>query len=228
MVALIPIELFKEKKKQLLVEQEKLIKILKNRHKDAFDWMKENKINPIDLRIYSASIATALIVSLSATSGRPKGLDLVPHVQEITIEELAGKSEDEKASLVKKRYGFVVNRAALKYDLNPKLIFATIMIESGGNTKAIRHEPQIGDASYGLGQILYGTARGIGYEGTTEGLYDPEVSIELIARYHRRNQDVYGGNLSDEELTAVYNTGSPYTRPLPGHLNKFNKWYGKI
>ncbi len=141
--------------------------------------------------------------------------------------ELKGKSDLERASLVWSRYGHLIHAAAAEYDLDPNLIFATIMVESGGDTYAIRQEPRIHDASYGLGQLLYGTARGLGYRGQPEGLFDPKTNINLIAQYHKRNFDRYT-ELNPVELTTTYNTGSPYKRPHPGHLAKFNKWYHSL
>lgn len=227
MVALKPILIIKEKKEALLKEQKALIKILKTRHKEAYNWMKENNINILDLKTYSGSIAAALVIGLTATTSPPQSPTLVQPVKVIELTELSGKSEEEKADIVWKRYGHVIRRNGRKYDVDPKLIYATIMLESGGNTYAVRQEPTIGDASYGLGQILYGTALGIGFEGTPNDLFDPEVNIDLIARYHKRNQDVYG-DLSAEELTIAYNAGSPYSAPNPGHITKFNKWYKKV
>ena len=228
MVALKPIEELKRKRDQLLKTQEDLIQILKTKHKDAYDWMKENNISLLDLKVYSVSLATALVVGM-ASANQP--VQVLPQLEQlvnvIETDELRGKTEEQKAELVWKRYGHVIERNAKKYNLDSKLIFVTVMIESGGDTYAIRHEPRIGDASYGLGQILYGTARGLGFEGSPQDLYDPEVNIELIARYHRRNQDVYGGDLTPEQLTTAYNSGSPYNSPLPGHLTKFSNWYGK-
>jgi len=226
-VALEPIKLLKKKKESLLKEQEALVKILKTKHKDAYEWMKENNIDIFDLKTYSASIAAALVIGMTAATPPTEPPRLEKQVNIIELAEIQGMTEEEKADLVWKRYGHVIKRNSTKYDVDSKLIYATIMLESGGNTYAIRHEPQIGDASYGLGQILYGTALGIGFEGNPNDLFDPEVNIELIARYHRRNQDVYG-DLSAEELTIAYNAGSPYSAPNPGHIMKFNKWYNKV
>jgi soluble lytic murein transglycosylase-like protein len=145
----------------------------------------------------------------------------------IRPEELKGKNDLERANLVWARYGYLIRSTAAEYDLDPNLIFATIMVESGGNTYAVRQEPRIHDASYGLGQLLYGTARGIGYRGTPEGLFDPAVNIDLIGRYHKRNFDHYN-DLGPKELTVAYNTGSPYKKPHPGHLTKFDKWYNSL
>lgn len=47
--------------------------------------------------------------------------------------------------------------------------------------------------------MLYGTATLIGYQGNPEGLYDPYTNIDLMARYLRRNLDVYD-NLTTDEL----------------------------
>jgi len=229
MVALKPIEELKRRRDQLLKQQEELINIFKTKHRDAYDWMKENNISLLDLKIYSVSLATALVVAISAaTTPLRVSPQLEQLVSVIQVDELKDKTEEQKAGLVWQRYGHVIQRSARKYNLDPKLIFATVMLESGGNTYAIRQEPSIGDASYGLGQILYGTARGLGFEGSPQDLYDPEVNIELIARYHKRNLDVYGNNLTPQQLTTAYNSGSPYNSPLPGHLTKFNNWYGKV
>ena len=154
--------------------------------------MQKNKVDPLDLKAYSAGIGAALVIALAVNNPDYQQTSLVPPVQVIQREQLVNKSEDEKAELVWKHYGHVIKRSARKYDISKELIFSTIMIESGGNTYAIRHEPSIGDASYGLGQLLYGTAVGIGFEGSPQDLYDPEVNIELIARYHARNKSVYG------------------------------------
>jgi soluble lytic murein transglycosylase-like protein len=222
-IAIIPI---KEKKKEFLDEQERLIKLLKKKHPDLYEFLVEKEINLKDLRPYSAGLAAAFVVAASA--GQP-GIRTEEQLEDIKVEglssvDLRGLSEADRANLVWKWYGPKIKQVSQKYDLDPKIIYATIMIESGGDTNALRHEPRIGDASYGLGQILYGTARGIGFTGAPNDLFDPNQNIELIARYHRRNLDVYG-TLTPQELTVAYNAGSPHSSPHPGHINKFNNWY---
>lgn len=67
------------------------------------------------------------------------------------------------------------------------LAYGLIAQESGFNATAIRNEPayhcaatgQTGDASYGLTQVLYCTARGLGYMGTPTGLFDVETNLQL-------------------------------------------------
>ena len=227
MVPLDPIKELKAKKEWLLKEQERLITSFKNDYPELYDWFSLNNIDLKDLRMYSASIAAALVVGLSVGELEPANtsevLPPVP-VEVITQQELTGLQEEEKAELVNKRYGNLIDRVAKRYDLDPKLIFATIMVESTGDAFAYRYEPSIGDASFGLGQILYGTAVSIGFEGNYDELYKPEVNIDLIGRYHRRNLDAYG-DLTASELAQAYNSGSPYSYAIPGHVNKFATWY---
>lgn len=227
-----------KQKAELLLEQASLINELKMKYFEVYNWFLTNNIDPANLGKLGINVAAALVFTLQpsgvfeikwAEGAAPKPQpQLTPMVRVIKTEELQGLKEDEKAALVQERYGHIIKRVAEKYKVDPKLIFATIMLESGGNTYAIRHEPQINDASYGLGQILYGTARGIGFEGTPEKLFDPEVNIELIGKYHKRNMDVYGSNLTPQQLTVAYNAGSPYSTPYPGHLTKFQKWFDKV
>lgn len=210
-----------------------LLDKLKLKNIQLYDWFVSRSIDLDNLSKYVSGMALAISLSTSQpfvlqSSGLLNRSELQsPIVTPITVKELRGKNEIERANLVWSRYGGLIKDAAAKYDLDPNLIFATIMIESGGNTYAVRQEPRIHDASYGLGQLLYNTARGIGYRGTPEGLFNPAVNIDLIAKYHRRNFDHYE-DLNPVELTTTYNTGSPYKRPAAGHLKKFDRWYNSL
>lgn len=183
----------------------------------------------IKFQSYTSTIAAAIaLITSSPTTQLSEPVTFNNTIAPtISKAELKGKNDLERAALVWNRYGHLIKAAAEEYDLDPNLIFATIMVESGGDTYAIRHEPKLNDASYGLGQILYSTARGIGYRGKPEGLYDPKTNIYLIAKYHKRNFDRYQ-ELNALELTTAYNTGNPYKRPHPGHLTKFNNWYNSL
>lgn len=210
--------------------RDSLITIIKTKHSSFYNWLTENKIDLKDLSAYSTVLAGAAAAIVIGTQP-PKAQDIIkklePQVQEVKTEELFGLNEEQRAELIIKRYGHIIARVSGKYQLDPRLIFATIMTESSGDTYAYRYEPRINDASYGLGQILYGTAVGIGFEGQPKTLYDPEVNIELIGRYHKRNLLVYGKDLSVEQLASTYNTGSPYNIAYPGHINKFMKWFDR-
>jgi soluble lytic murein transglycosylase-like protein len=208
-----------------------LLEKLKLKNPPVYDWFISRGIELSNLAKYTSGIAMAISLATMHPTGIALATDPPQDIQSsytrIEVKELRGKTDIERANLVWARYGYLIRQTAQKYDLDPNLIFATIMVESGGNTYAVRQEPRIHDASYGLGQILYGTARGIGYRGTPEGLFDPAVNIDLIGKYHKRNFDHYT-DLNPRELTTAYNTGSPYKRPTAGHLTKFDKWYNSL
>ena len=131
---------------------------------------------------------------------------------------------EDTRSWTKYKYSELIKKTAEKYGLDPQLIYATIMTESEGNPNAYRFEPRLNQASYGLGQILESTARSLGFTGSPQELFIPEVGIDLVGQYHKKNLDHFG-ELSPHELTTAYNTGSPWKRPHRGHLNRFNKWF---
>lgn len=208
-----------------------LLNQLKVKNPAVYDWFLSRGIDIQNLGKFTSGVAMAISIATMQPVDMPLTSDVPTEIQAstlpITVQELRGKTDLERANLVWSRYGYLIRTTAEKYELDPNLIFATIMVESGGNTLAIRQEPRINDASYGLGQLLYNTARGIGYRGKPEGLFDPATNIDLIGRYHRRNYDHYS-ELNSLELTTAYNTGSPFKRPTAGHLTKFDKWYNSL
>lgn len=208
----------------------KLVKQLATKNPTVYNWLTAKGLDLHNLQKNTASLATAATFILSLPQGAtlPPPEDPIPEIIEIDRDQSVKPRTDlERGQAVWAQYGQLIRESAAKYDVDPQLIFATIMIESGGNPRAVRYEPRLNDASYGLGQLLYSTARGIGYRGAPAGLYDPATNIDLIARYHRRNLDHYG-HLTAQELTTAYNTGSPKKKPWPGHLAKFNKWYNRV
>lgn len=101
----------------------------------------------------------------------------------------------------------IVLKYAAQYQVPPAWIEAVILTESSGNPEAHRAEPQINDASYGLMQLLYATARGLGFTGQPEELYDPDTNIhfgtKLLADLKRR----YGTDV--RRIYSAYNSGKP-------------------
>lgn len=90
-------------------------------------------------------------------------------------------------------------------------VLAYCQLESSFNRFAFRDEPKIGDASYGLMQLLTRTAKDRGYTGDPTGLYDAETNIRYgilqlvwISDYLAR-RGVSGRNPLD--IAASYNAG---------------------
>lgn len=96
------------------------------------------------------------------------------------------------------------------------LVLAIAAHESGGFCPwATRGEPQIGDASIGLMQVLVSTARANGYTGivgswdnttnTGTGLYDPATNLRYGVAYLAGLLKSTGGDI--ERTVAAYNAG---------------------
>lgn len=133
------------------------------------------------------------------------------------------KPSADNRSWVKSPYKKYIGKTAKKYNLDPQIIYATIMTESEGNPNAFRYEPAINDASLGLGQVLISTARGLGFNGDPKELYKPEVSIDLIGRYYQDIINNYG-ELTPFQLARAYNAGSPWKTPVYGYIYRFSSW----
>jgi soluble lytic murein transglycosylase-like protein len=114
----------------------------------------------------------------------------------------------EAAALVRNvaRYDALVMAASLRYGVPSVLLKALIAVESAGNERAFNPETgSTGGPSRGLMQIQEATARGLGFSGPWERLFDPVVNIDLGARLVRQLWDQFKGNLAD--IVAAYNGG---------------------
>jgi len=114
-------------------------------------------------------------------------------------------------------FDLLVAEAGEAWSVDPALIKAIIGAESEFKPNAYRAEPQINDASYGLMQLLYSTARTIGYTGSTSGLYDPTTNIRLGTRFLADliKTAAQRGHGVDAAVSA-YNAGFSAVRPGDG------------
>ncbi|MEM5807419.1 MAG: transglycosylase SLT domain-containing protein [Candidatus Aenigmatarchaeota archaeon] len=119
-------------------------------------------------------------------------------------------------------YDKQIENVSKKFNVPVPLIKAFIAIESGFNPNAYRYEEHRKDASYGLMQILYQTAKGFGFKGLPQDLYNPDVNIYWASQYIAYLYKRFG-NLPD--TFASYNMGLP--RPASKTTNIITKIYGK-
>lgn len=103
-----------------------------------------------------------------------------------------------------------------------------VAMESQFNPRAYREEAAIKDASYGLMQILFKTAQGVGYKGSTDGLFDPAVNLSWGSQFLARLVGRYPNYL---DAVAAYNMGSPRLardlKPGTGTYDTIVRIYGK-
>lgn len=103
-------------------------------------------------------------------------------------------------------YGDTITKYAGQYGVDPNEIASVIQTESSGNPNAFRAEPKYPPGSYGLMQILYTTAQGLGYAGTPDGLFDVDTNINLGTQLWAQLKGQYGDDPA--ALYSAYNSGS--------------------
>lgn len=99
----------------------------------------------------------------------------------------------------------IISKAAGRYQVDPALIQAIIMAESGYNPKARSKR-----GARGLMQLMPVTAKSLGVLDA----YDPEDNINGGVRYFKELLDRFDGDVS--LALAAYNAGSRYVRKYNG------------
>lgn len=127
-----------------------------------------------------------------------------------------------KFTQAEKKWLPLIKQYAENMNINPFFFAALVAKESSFNPKAFRREagykwgtnpdfPEGGDASYGLGQILYSTAKtSVLYTGTPKGLFDPDTNLDVVSKFFKMLLDQYGGSYQD--ALAAYNSGKPFDK----------------
>lgn len=99
----------------------------------------------------------------------------------------------------------LINQAAINYQVPVPWIQAVIQTESSWNPNA--HNASDPSGAWGLMQILYTTARALGYTGAAEGLFDPAVNIDLGTKLLGQLRASYGDDF--RRVYSAYNSGKP-------------------
>lgn len=111
------------------------------------------------------------------------------------------KKEKKPASI----YDDIIYEAANQYNVEPALIKAIIMAESGYNPEAVSHK-----GAKGLMQLMPTTAKGLGVEDS----FNPEHNIYGGVRYFTQLLQQFDGDV--RLALAAYNAGSRYVRKYQG------------
>ena len=124
----------------------------------------------------------------------------------------------------------LIKRISVEKSVPASLIAAVIIAESGGRKYAAQYQPgyqhvhdpssfarELGitsiteivhqRTSVGLMQIMFATARGMGYRGHYAPFYDPEINIRYGAEYLKRLIFLHGNML---DAISSYNQGQPF------------------
>lgn len=103
-------------------------------------------------------------------------------------------------------YDPIIQRAASRFNVPGWIVKSVIATESSFRPGVYRDEPQISDRSRGLMQLLLRTARGLGFTGEPDHLYDPELNIMLGTALLAQLKTRFG---TWEDALAAYNGGRP-------------------
>jgi soluble lytic murein transglycosylase-like protein len=102
-------------------------------------------------------------------------------------------------------YHPIIVQTASLHQLDPALVKAIIMAESGYNSRAISKK-----GAKGLMQLMPGTAQALG----VEDVFDPHQNISGGVRYFKQLVDKYNGDV--KLALAAYNAGSKNVRRYNG------------
>lgn len=98
-----------------------------------------------------------------------------------------------------------ISGASTRWSVPEAWIRAVIETESSWDPNA--HNASDPTGAYGLMQVLYKTATGLGYAGPPEGLYDPGVNIDLGTKLLGQLRRSYGDDF--RRVYSAYNSGNP-------------------
>jgi soluble lytic murein transglycosylase-like protein len=113
-----------------------------------------------------------------------------------------GKAEALQGATTQRQqpYAEIISRHAQRLGVPEGLAHAVIQVESNYRANARGQAGEIG-----LMQIKPATARGIGFSGNTQALYDPETNIRYGMKYLAQARQLAGGDLCGTILR--YNAG---------------------
>jgi soluble lytic murein transglycosylase-like protein len=140
-----------------------------------------------------------------------------------SIKPLMEVEMTSKQKTAENRYQSLILEAACRYEVEPEIIKAIIMAESGFNPKAVS---KVG--ARGLMQLMPRTARSLGVEDS----FKPAHNIDGGVRYFKHLLDKYDGEI--KLALAAYNAGSSNVRKYGGippfkatqfYINKVLKFY---
>lgn len=154
--------------------------------------------------------ASAAIASMAPVAATPTPEGHVPkaiNVPRAGSEMLLGFAESERGSL-----DGMISHYATAYSVPESLVRRVIVRESGYNPAA-RNGPY-----YGLMQISYATARGMGFSGEASGLLDAETNLRYAVRYLAGAYVTAGGD--HDRAVQLYASGYYYDAKRQGLLEK--------
>lgn len=108
----------------------------------------------------------------------------------------------------------------------PLWVLGVIGKESSFGDPVATWEPNAGEYSYGVMQVLGSTARGLGFNGSPVELLRPDVGIEWGTRYLAWLRQKYGDDF--DAVLSAYNFGHPEPVAGRGYVQAVRAWMDQL
>ncbi|MFH1148678.1 MAG: lytic transglycosylase domain-containing protein [Pseudomonadota bacterium] len=174
-----------------------------------------NSLDQLRINLLSRAIDALLSENTSDDSGAFR-FSCIPSLASAPASDPPGETPvvSNKAQTTSQNFEPVVEEAAAKYGVDPKLVKAVIAAESGGNPCAVS---PVG--AQGLMQLMPSTGADLGVKNP----FDPVQNIMAGTRYLRTLIDRYHGNT--RLALAAYNWGMGNLEKRPESLPKETRAY---
>jgi hypothetical protein len=162
------------------------------------------------IRIHCGPMLGGLVLASSALAGCTTGNLGLPGTASAVP---TARPDTQTASAEKHgRLDRLISRYSAAYDVPESLVHRVVKRESNYNPKAYHA------GNYGLMQIRYRTAKGMGYDGGPNGLYDAETNLKYAVKYLKGAWMVAGHD--EKRADWLYRTGYYYDAKRKGMLDK--------
>jgi soluble lytic murein transglycosylase-like protein len=128
-----------------------------------------------------------------------------PYKPDVIVTDISKPILNNQMALKEALFSAIINKAANRHNVDPALVKAIILVESGYDPTATSEKGAIG-----LMQIMPNTVT----ELSTEDMYNPVHNINAGVEYLRILLNQFGGDL--ELAIAAYNAGSSKVREYQG------------
>jgi soluble lytic murein transglycosylase-like protein len=159
-------------------------------------------------------VLSGLLLASAALAGCTTG-EMGPGLPGVASAVPTERPGTETASASEAKHGRLdrlIAAYSAAYDVPASLVHRVVKRESNYNPGAYHA------GNYGLMQIRYRTAKGMGYEGSPHGLLDAETNLKYAVRYLKGAWLVAGG--SEKRADRLYQTGYYYDAKRKGMLDK--------
>ncbi len=157
-----------------------------------------------------AYAAPSQATALDAIAAQAPGTKQTETAILTSLEQKAVMDEQQKQTKRRSPFDDLIFKYATLYGVPENFIHRVAKRESTYNPKAFHK------GNYGMMQIRYNTARGLGYKGKPEGLFDPETNLKYAVKYLRGAWMVADGN--EDKADKLYMSGYYYHAKQKGLL----------